>query len=85
QPNIQNRQNIEEKKMVYNGAPEVAEIGFMNKNKKGQVAIFEQDETSEAPNIMEPEVIKIVKSDVIEIIELVIINMEPDVIEITDD
>ncbi|CAG8823939.1 26188_t:CDS:1, partial [Racocetra persica] len=44
-----------EKKVVYNGAPEVAEIRFMNKNKKGQVAIFEQDEMSEAPNITEPE------------------------------
>ncbi|CAG8835288.1 16969_t:CDS:1, partial [Racocetra persica] len=74
-----------EKKVVYNGAPEVAKIRFMNKNEKGQVAIFEQDETSEAPNITEPEVIKIVKSDVIEIIEPVIINMKPDVIEITDD
>ncbi|CAG8849475.1 15087_t:CDS:1, partial [Racocetra persica] len=74
-----------EKKVVYNGVPEVAEIGFINKNKKGQVAIFEQNETSEAPNITEPKVIKIVKTDVIEIIEPVIINIEPDVIEITDD
>ncbi|CAG8832551.1 25936_t:CDS:1, partial [Racocetra persica] len=44
-----------EKKVVYNGAPEVAKIGFMNKNKKGQIAIFEQDETLKAPNITEPE------------------------------
>ncbi|CAG8836788.1 6910_t:CDS:1, partial [Racocetra persica] len=63
QYNIQNKQNIEEKKVKSNGVLE--ETVF----EKGLVALFKKNQMPKAPDILEPELIDITEPGLIDITE----------------